>query len=163
MYCSICGATVAQGLNFCNHCGSRLSGVKGGSLESGISDEFQMRSELKPEFLITAMIVVFVFGLAAITCLIGVMKAVLNLNGGQILAFTVLCFLIMLMVEAVCIRLLFRRNLGAEATRAQLLSKEQTTKELDASQARELPEHLPSVTEHTTRAFDPIYNERTSK
>jgi hypothetical protein len=37
------------------------------------------------------------------------------------------------------------------------------TKELDAAHARAMPEHVPSVTEHTTRAFDPIYTERTSK
>ena len=35
--------------------------------------------------------------------------------------------------------------------------------ELDAAQARGLPEPVPSVTEHTTRAFEPVYNERTSK
>ncbi len=91
------------------------------------------------------------------------MKAVLDLNVGQILAFTFLSFLIMLVVEGVCIRLLFRRNRGNEETGATALSKEQATKELDAAQARVLPEPVPSVTEHTTRAFEPVYNERTSK
>ena len=44
-----------------------------------------------------------------------------------------------------------------------MLLKGQATRELDAAQARVLPEPVPSVTEHTTRAFEPIYNERTSK
>ncbi|MFN2513908.1 MAG: hypothetical protein ABR568_21130 [Pyrinomonadaceae bacterium] len=118
---------------------------------------------MKPELLVSAMVAVFILGLAAITCLIGVMKVVLDLNVGQILAFTMLSFLIMLLVEGVCIRLLFRRKRGAEETGATALSKNQATKELDPAQARSLPEPMGSVTEHTTRAFDPIYTERPSK
>ena len=84
------------------------------------------------------MVAVFVFGLAAITGLIGMMKAVLNLNVGLIVAFTVLSFLIMLLVEGVCLRLLFRRNRSAEEG-ATTLSKKQATKELTAAQTRVLP------------------------
>jgi len=94
--------------------------------------------------------------------LMGVMKAVLHLDVGQILAFTVLSFLIMLFLEGVFIRLLFRRKRGIEEGDTVLL-KGQATKELDAAQARALPEPVQSVTEHTTRAFDPIYTERTPK
>jgi hypothetical protein len=36
----------------------------------------------------------------------------------------------------------------------------QTTKELDAAQVRVLPEPMPSVTEHTTRTFEPSFIER---
>jgi len=155
MYCSSCGVAVAQGLSYCNYCGAKLNGVKGDSVINS--------PEVKPELLVSAMVAVFVLGLAGITVLIGVMKAVLHLNDGQILAFTMLSFLIMLLVEGVCIRLLFRRNRGAEQTGGTALSKGQATKELDAAQARALPEPVPSVTEHTTRAFDPIYTDRTSK
>jgi choline-glycine betaine transporter len=42
------------------------------------------------------MIIVFVFGLAAISVLLGVMKAVLNLNEGAILGFAALSFFIMM-------------------------------------------------------------------
>ncbi len=35
--------------------------------------------------------------------------------------------------------------------------KEQKTKELGEVQARVLPEPVPSVTEHTTRTFEPMY------
>ena len=155
MYCSSCGVAVAQGLSYCNHCGAKLNGVK--------DDNFIKSSEVKPELLIQAMVAVFVLGLMTITVLLGVMKAVLGLNAGQVFAFTVLSFLIMLSLEGVFIRLLFRRNRGAEEAGANALTKDQTTKELDAAQARVLPEPVPSVTEHTTRAFDPIYTERTSK
>ena len=68
----------------------------------------------------------------------------------------------MLSLEAVFIRLLLRRKRGAEEA-GEMLLKGQATRELDAAHARVLPEPMPSVTEHTTRAFDPIYVERTSK
>lgn len=154
MYCSTCGVAVAQGLAYCSFCGAKLNAVKG--------EDVRESSEVTPGLLISAMVAVFVLGLAAITMFVGMMRAVVRLDPGQIFAFTVLSFLIMLLVEGVCIWQLFRRNQGAKekrTTRAQ----EQPTKELDAANARALPEPAPSVTEHTTRTFEPIYNERTSK
>jgi hypothetical protein len=56
-----------------------------------------------------------------------------------------------------------RRKRGTEEAGDRVLSRGQATNELDAAQARALPQPVPSVTEHTTRAFEPIYNERTSK
>ena len=155
MYCSSCGVALTPGLSYCNHCGEKLSGAK--------RDSIVKSSEVKPETLVGAMVLAFVFGLGAITVLMGVMKAVLHLEGGQILAFVALSFLIMLSLEGVFIRLLLRRKRGTgEAGNAKQVM-EQATTELDAAQARVLTEHMPSVTEHTTRAFDPIYPERTSK
>lgn len=154
MYCSSCGLAVAKGLSYCNHCGAKLSGTNSNS-----GDE---SAELKPGLLVSAMVVTFILGLVAITMLIGVMKSVLDLNAGQILAFAMLSFLIMLSLEAVFLRLLFRRPVGTE-TGERVRLKGPATKELDAANARALPEPVPSVTENTTRTFDPIYTERTSK
>jgi len=153
MYCSSCGVAVAQGLTYCNYCGAKLTGEKG--------DNAIKSSEVKPESLVWGMVAVLVFGFVAIVFLMMAMKMV-GLNVGQILAFTILSFLIMLLVEGVFIWQLWRRKRGAEETGAAL-SKEQATKELDVAQARVLPEPMPSVTEHTTRAFEPIYSERKSK
>jgi hypothetical protein len=155
MYCSSCGVAVAQGLSYCNYCGAKSSRAKG--------DNVIEPSAVKPETLVAAMVLVFVFGLGAITVLMGVMKAVLDLNIGQILGFTMLSFLTMLLIEGVCIRLLFRRKRGTGEAGDTVLSKGQGTKELDAAQVRVLPEPAASVTEHTTRAFEPVYNERKSK
>ena len=155
MYCSSCGVAATPGLSYCNYCGAKLSAAK--------DENVVKSSEIKPELVVAAMVVVFVFGLVAITMLIGVMKSELVLNTGQILAFAMLSFLIMLSLEGVFIRLLFRRKRGAEEARDTVLVKGQATKELDAAQARALPEPLPSVTEHTTRAFDSTYPERRSK
>src|SRR5215216_1071939 len=154
MYCPSCGVPVAQGLSYCNYCGAKMSGEKGDSVVKS--------SEVKPASLIWGMVAVLVFGFVAIVFLLMSMKMV-GLNVGQILAFTILSFLIMLLVEGVFIWQLLRRRHGAEETGDTALLKEQAPKELDAAQARVLREAMPSVTEHTTRAFDPIYSERKSK
>ncbi len=155
MYCSSCGVAVAQGLSYCNYCGEKLSVAN--------RDSVIKSPDVKPETLIASMVFTFVFGLGAIAVLMGVMKAVLELETGPLLFFALLCFLIMLLLEGVIIRLLFRRRRDAEEAGDTGRLKGQTTKELDAVQVRALPEAMPSVTEHTTRAFDPIYSERTSK
>jgi hypothetical protein len=152
MYCSACGVAVAQGLSFCNYCGAKLNEVKG--------DPPIGSSEVKAESLVAAMVAVFVLGMVVITMLMGVMKTMLNLNVGLILGFVLLGFLIMLSIEGVLVRLLFRRKRGPEESGDAVQLKGHATKELDVAQARGLPEHMPSVTEHTTRAFDPIYKER---
>src|SRR5690348_3814761 len=106
MYCSSCGVAVVQGLVYCNYCGAKLNAVKGDSLSNS--------SEVKRELLVSAMVAVFVLGLGAIAVLMGVLKSVLDLHVGQILAFALLSFLIMLLIEGVCIWLLFRGNRRAE-------------------------------------------------
>jgi hypothetical protein len=154
MYCSACGSSVAQGLSYCNFCGAKLSGEKG---ESRIKS-----SEVRPASLVFGMVAVLVFGFAAIIFLMMAMKVV-GFNVGQILAFTILSFLIILLVEGVFIWQFLRRRRGAEETSDPALVKEQVAKELDATQARVLREPAASVTEHTTRAFEPVYDERTPK
>jgi hypothetical protein len=154
MYCSSCGVALAQGLSYCNHCGAKLSGA------SGVNDSES--PQLNPGLLVSAMAGTFILGLLAISILIGVMKSVLDFNAGQILAFALLSFLIMLFLEGVFLRLLFRRTGGAAAGES-LQGKGHATKELDAANARALPEPVPSVTENTTRTFAPIYTERTLK
>lgn len=149
MYCSACGVAVTQSLSYCNYCGAKLGGAQAEGREP------------KPEMLVAAMVFIFVFGLGAITILMGMMKAVLHLETGLLLFFALLSFLIMLSLEAVIVRLLFRRRRGPEEGGDAVRLKGQTTSELHAPRA--LPEPLPSVTEHTTRAFEPIYNERKSK
>ncbi len=155
MYCSSCGVAVTQSLSYCNYCGAKVNGTKGESASRS--------PEVKPETLVAAMVLVFVFGLGAITLFMGMMKAVLHLNEGVILFFILLSFLIMLSLEGVIVRLLFRRKSGHEEAGDAGLMKGQATRELNAGQQRALPESMPSVTEHTTRAFEPLYNERKSK
>ncbi len=152
MYCSTCGVAVAESLSYCNHCGARIIASN--------SDKVDAARYVKPELLVSAMVATFVIGLFAITALLGVMKSVLGLELGQILGFAALSFLIMIFLEAVFLLLLFRRNRGAgERARTESLAGH-TTKELDAPPVQALREPLSSVTDHTTRAFEPIYTNR---
>ena len=155
MFCSYCGAAVAHGLSYCKHCGSKSGGAKGDALDKA--------SELRPETLVSAMMMVFVFGLGAIIGLMAVMRTLPDFDFGRIMAVTLLSFLIMIGLEAVFVWLLLRRRGGFKEADDSTPLKKQTTKELDAAQARALPEPLPSVTEHTTRTLDPVYSERKSK
>ena len=152
MYCSNCGIAVAETLSYCNHCGARLN--------SSNQNKVATSREVKPELLVSSMVTTFVLGLLAISVLLGVMKSVLGLELGQLLAFAALSFLIMLSLEAVFLRLLLRRSGRAEEPARTEALPEQTTKELAAPSVQALREPLSSVTDHTTRAFEPIYTDR---
>jgi len=153
MYCSSCGAAVAQGLRYCNRCGEKLNGAK----EDGLNKP----SESLPDSLIWAIVAVFIVGLGTTIGLMAMMKELLNFSNRLIIAFAALSFLLMFVLEGVFIWLLLRRK--REEREVVENVKEQKTKELDAAQARALPEPVPSIIEDTTRSFEPIYSERRSK
>ena len=155
MYCPSCGVSVAQGLSYCNYCGAKLSGANG--------DNVIKSSEVKPELLVSAMVGGFILGLVAIAILLGVMKEVVGFDLSIILAVTVFSFVLMLVVEGVLIWLLLNGKRGVKEVGDAERPNEQKTKEVGEAQARVLSEPVPSVTEHTTRAFEPIYSERKSK
>ncbi len=155
MYCSSCGVAIAQGLSYCNYCGAKLSGAKG--------DNVIKSSGVKPELLVSAMVGLFIPGLMAIGVLIGVMKQVAGFDLPFLLAVTMFSFVLMLVVEGVIIWLLLNGKRSVKEVGDAEPPKEQKTKELGEAQARALPEPVATVTEHTTRAFEPTYSERKSK
>lgn len=151
MYCSTCGVAVTQGLSFCNYCGAKLGGQDSGP------------PKIRPEALIFAILAIFVFGMGAISLLMIVLKNALNLHTDEVLLFALVPFLVMLVLEFVFVRLLLRNTRGTDETQAKAKLAGHTTKELDAAHARALPEPVGSITENTTRAFDPVYTQRNSK
>ncbi len=157
MYCSSCGAAVTRGLSYCNHCGARLSG--------GQADVTARRAEALPESLVWAMVSVFVVGMGTTIGLMAMLKQLLDLGQGIVIAFGLLGFALMIAVESVFIYLLLsRRGSGAKEAVEGERDAGRETKELDAArEARTLPEPVPSVTEQTTRTFEPIYVERKAK
>lgn len=156
MYCSSCGGSLAQGLSYCNYCGAKLNTEK--------PDAPAKSPELRPESLLFLMTATFIFGLFVITMLMGMLKAILRLEVGMVLAIALLPFLLLLVLEGIFIRLLMRRTRVAEERDDDAApTKGHTTRELNAAQARVLSEPIPSVTDHTTRTFDPLYTERKSE
>lgn len=155
MYCSTCGVAVAQGLSFCNYCGAKLGGAKG--VDVG------RPSEIKPELLVSATVGLFILGLVAIAVLVGVLKAVAGFDLSLLLAATTISFLLMFVVEGVLIGLLLKGRKAARRADDAEQPSEQTTRELGDAPARALPEPVPSVIEHTTRTFEPVYSERRSE
>lgn len=155
MYCSSCGTAVAQGISYCNYCGAKLNGAKG--------DNVTKSPEVHPALLVSAMVGLFIFGLMAIGVLIVAMKERIGFDLSIILAVTVFSLMLLLGVEGVLTRLLLKSKRGAKDVADTERLKGQRTRELGEAQGRVLPEPVSSVTDHTTRSFEPIYNERKSK
>ena len=151
MYCSSCGVALTPGLSYCNRCGAKQTQGDGSKA-----------SELRPETLVFGMLATFVFGLIAITILMGVAKNVLDVPIEGVLVLALLPFLILVLMEAIFIRLLLRRT-RAEVEPKKTPPDQHATNELSPSDPRALPHARQSVTEHTTRTFDPVYTERKSE
>ena len=153
MYCSSCGSTVGHNLTYCNHCGAKLVAAQTDLTKTG---------EAPAESLVWAIVAVFVVGLGCIIGLMAVMKNELNFNDGLMIFFSLLSFTLMTAVEAVFIWLLLSRSRRSNKWLKEVAKKERETKELGAAPARVLAEpvplHVPSVTEQTTRTFEPVVN-----
>lgn len=150
IYCSSCGSAILSNLSYCNRCGTELKVKESESTKS---------SEVSLDSLVWAIVVVTVAGLGAVIGLMAVMKEVLHFSDGLILIFSLLSFLAFLGAESVFIwLLLLRSKLGAQEASSRLQPKELTTREIDDTQVRALPEPSlsASVTEHTTRTLDPV-------
>ncbi|HLL75295.1 MAG TPA: hypothetical protein VK421_08500 [Pyrinomonadaceae bacterium] len=155
MYCSSCGSPVAQDLSYCHRCGAKANGAKG--------DAAVKSSGVRPETLAAFMVLLFVFGLGVIAMLTGAMKVLAGFDLPVVLALTLLSFVLLFVVEGVLIGLLLKGRRGNEEAGDAGRLGEQTTEVLGEAQARVLPDPVPSVTEHTTRSFEPIHSERQSE
>jgi len=155
MYCSSCGVAVTANLIYCKHCGAELNSEK----TEKFVETFALRQE---SMIMMAMVALFIMGLVAMSLLLGVMKAVLGFQFGPLLVFAFMSFMILIGLEGILISRLFRRRADKSRTDKSKSGAEATvniTKELEA-QSRIVSEPVGSVTDHTTRTLDPIYNER---
>ena len=147
MFCPACGVSVNQGLTYCKNCGGKLPGKE------------ELRpAEPKPENIIVMMVATFIMGLFVISVLMATLKGVLHFEFGPLMAITMLSFLIMIALEGVFIRLLFRGRQRKDKD-ATPITAQATTKQLEAQSQFPL-QSVGSVTEHTTRTFDPVFSER---
>ena len=148
MFCSACGVAINQGVTYCKNCGAKV-----------LREDQRLAPAPRPEGLIMMMTATFIMGLFAITLLMAVLKGVLHFEFGPLMAITMLSFLIMIVIEGVFIRLLFRRRQPEEGKDSKLTSAQPTTQQLE-SQSQFPLQPAGSVTEHTTRTFDPVFSER---
>ena len=148
MFCPSCGAAVPESLSFCKFCGARVN-----------RDTKEEASNLKPNLMLSAMVITFIFGLVANTLLLLAMKES-GFNEGQTLGFVGFGLVMMLMLEAIFVFLLFRGLRAGHQSHSLQSLPERATNELVTPRAEALPEPIPSVTEHTTRAFAPIVTDR---
>lgn len=157
MYCSSCGGAVARALTYCNHCGAKLFDAKD-------DDQLVKGADQYVQALAFSTIGGLAVGLGCIIGLIAVMKEVAHLDMPWIISFTIASFVLVFAVEGVLISQLLRhqrRGRGALDEKRSL--SRPNTKELESSPPRALPDPIPSVTEHTTRAFEPLFPERKAK
>jgi hypothetical protein len=142
-YCSTCGTRVSESLSYCKSCGAKLARREKEDKPTG----------LRPEALIGAMTTVFVLGFICTIILMGVMKVILGLPVDQVLHLALVPVLMIAILEGIFARMLFRSTKKTQPTSEKALN-DHATSELNPGQVRVLPEPLPSVTEHTTRAFE---------
>lgn len=163
MYCSSCGAAVANGLNYCKQCGAKLRGTEGETTGT------------PPGVLVPAIVAVFVFGLGGFIGLMAMMKH-FRFEDGIIFGFTSLFFMLMLGIEAIFLwKLLFHKRPSKDAEDGIKAGFVFNLRQ-DREEAARLPSPVPndlgvtalpegsaSVVEHTTRSLDPVYRERPSE
>ena len=151
MYCQTCGAPLAQALSYCNHCGANLSTLK-------VQDQAGTAATAIDTLL-------WVIVGTAITLLGMALGALVLMKNGAIderlgMAFVILTFVALVVSEGVLVWRLIHLNRGAEEIRTVPQLNDLSTEELDPLTARALDEPLEpvsSVTEQTTRAFEPSY------
>src|ERR1041385_8681732 len=120
MYCSACGVAVNQGLTYCKNCGTKVS-----------REDERRPAEPKPENIVMMMVATFVMGLCAIGALMVILKAI-QFDFGPLMAITMLSFLIMIGLEGIFIRLLFRGRARDKGKDSNLLKPQPTTNQLEA-------------------------------
>lgn len=148
MYCSSCSKAVNQNLKYCNHCGAMV----GGSVER----ESSRLSESSFNLLLGGILGIPIAGLGIIIGLMSVMKKEMGFNNELIIAFTLLSFVLLLAAEGTFIWMLVHRARAFRETGGGANFNEGVIKSLHTAPVRELSEPQSSVTENTTRSFEPL-------
>lgn len=151
MYCSSCGMAVSRQLKYCQRCGAHLDA------------DAESRKKRLDEYLDGLFWISFL-GLGMILGGLFLVKKVLGLSDGLIIAYLALSSTVFLINFGLnfweILPMMRRRRLSEDGSEIAPLD----TSELGPEKARAALEEPPmSVTENTTRAFDPIYSERKSK
>lgn len=151
MFCSSCGMSVSPSLSYCNRCGASLT-----TNDRGTGN----RLDSSQESLVWAMTVVTIVGIGTTIGLMAVMKEVVHFSNELIIAFSLLSFFAFLGVDSVIVWLLLRPGRDRKKVSFTPQSNTLTTNELEESKARQFPEPLFRVTDHTTHTLEPAQRKR---
>ena len=148
MYCPECGDNSIQGLNFCKQCGSSLS-----SLESKNDVEPRSRSFVWALALIAALI--GFGGLAMIFAMGFVLAQNPSVDKNFPIALVVVGSLSFVMIFGLLLTMVLRLAGASLGTGGKRKSTSKLRRDEPPPQIEAPPVSLRSVTEHTTRTFEP--------
>ncbi len=150
MYCPSCGMALSQQMKYCNHCGAQLITTR----ETAAIEPTEKRLD---EYL-DGLFWITVFGLGLILGGMALMKAV-HLSEGLIIAYLILSSLAFLINFALSLWGILRIVRSSKKAKGTIQVGQHDTNELGPVKARTtLAPAPPSVTENTTRTFEPIYD-----
>ncbi len=151
MYCQTCGSALAHKTNYCNRCGTQLAPTKETSLEKTPAEK-RLDEYLDGLFWISVFGLAFIIGGTVLLHKMGLRELIVF--GYLILSSTV--FLINFGFG-------LWGALSIMRTRDGKLTMQpgHDTRELTPPQIEPLPISVTSVTENTTRSFEPVEQERT--
>ena len=162
MYCPSCGTQLAQTLSYCNRCGANLSPLKDLTITSDAPTPETLPHQRNPNSLIWAIvattIIILGMGLGALVLM---RDGAIDQGLGRI--FVMLCFLTLPVIEGLLIWQLLSSSRRVRRLSAEVQEHASLPEQLSATTARSLSEPaepISSVTEHTTRAFEPSYRGR---
>ena len=154
MYCPSCGTELTQELSYCNRCGANLKPISN-------------QSAMPPTKLVgmawaisaaIAIVTLGGFGLIFASVLAVITRGFGISAGGMVLIFFSL--LVILAVAWLLVRQLSRVLDLAQLVGDTSEAKKPKLMEKPVQQIGAPPQPVSSVTEHTTRTFDPVHRER---
>lgn len=153
MYCPVCGADNQQSVKFCKRCGASMS------LPSTRS-----RSDITPDKLTGMFWSVAILALGGLGVILGCMVPLLAVGIDQRMMgiIALIGFVTIFGIAGLLIRQLSRLISIVQANPAQITTAN-TTAEYAQPQITGQPRPVSSVTENTTRNFDPIYTEQRTR
>lgn len=140
MYCTNCGATLAQEVSYCNRCGKNLR------------EKSDNKAAMVTAF-VTAMTTVGMAGLGIMLFGMLILRRKANLDQNLIGFFMLFSFLIIGMVEVMLFRSLSKLTSSTD-TKKQVSFPQNTQQDLRLPPGMPLGEPVSSVTENTTRTLE---------
>jgi hypothetical protein len=150
MYCQACGMALSQQMRYCNRCGAQL-------VPSNENVSVKTASEKRLDEYLDGLFWITVFGLAFI---FGGMVLLNRFNFSQalIIAYMALSSVAFLINFGLSLWGVVR--ITRQSAKLKSLDSPATTSELPPADIISAISPAPSVTENTTRSFEPVYSKR---